>query len=183
MHHWARALHGTAHGSLGKGGYAVNLLIGTTILGAVSLQLKEFAKTGDMDKQLPWDSKKFWTEAMYHGGALSLMGDILQKESRTYGSFGDFVAGPAGGLIGDLMWEGMLGTLDDAMNTDKTLSEIAAAGTGNLAKYTPGQFLYFRYAMDRLFLDGIRRFGDPQYDLKKIRRDAKKDEEYQREWW
>lgn len=180
MHHWARALHGTAHGSLGKAGYSINLLVGTTILGALSLQLKQISLGEDPH---PWGSKKFWTEAMYHGGAMSIFGDMLQKEARTYGSAGDFVVGPAGGLIGDLMWDGLLGTMDDAMNTDKTLTEIARSGTGNLAKYVPGQFVYFKWAMNRAFLDGIRRFGDPEYDLKKIRRDAKKDEEYDREWW
>lgn len=180
MGNWARVLHGNGLNAGGRVGNAMNLLIGTTIMGAMSLQLKQIIKD---EEQLPWDSNKFWRDASIQGGGFSILGDLFSKEMRDYGSMADFIGGPAVGMVDDIVWKGILGDYDDAIHTDKTLTEMFKGAVGESAKYVPGQFFYTKTIMNRFFLDEMKRFGNPRYDVKKAQRYNKKMREYDEERW
>ena len=61
-------------GVKGKGRYYADLLISTTIMGALALQLKEMAKGRDPRSM---DDPEFWGAAFLQGGGLGIYGDFL----------------------------------------------------------------------------------------------------------
>lgn len=185
---WSRVLHGQGYSSVGRVRTAANLAIGMTVLGAMSLQLKEIAKGEPIS---PMDNDKFWRGAAIQGGAGSIIADIFSSDSRKYGSMADFVGGPTIGMIDDIFWKGALGSLDDARDADRkmtSMSEIInkrarATGTALFRNFAPGQFFYTKYIFHSALQDEVERWNDPKYDLKKARRQRKKLKEFQEEKW
>lgn len=176
--HWARAIHGH-ESSLS---YITKMAIGTWVLGTVVTQLKEIAAGRE---PIDWDNPELWKEGAMRGGSLSLVGDIMSSDSRSWGqSFQDFALGPIGGEIDKVLWRGVLGTYDDLLKGEIEAGQIVNKAIGHIPDYVPGQFWYTKTIMERAFLDSMKELKDPNYQIKKARREAKRYEKFQNErWW
>lgn len=91
--HWMRGWGRPTAG--GKAAY----LVGSTILGALAVQLKDIAKGREpRDMTTP----AFWVVAFLQGGGASIFGDYALSDQSRYGrSFTESLLGPLGSLVGD----------------------------------------------------------------------------------
>jgi hypothetical protein len=156
-------------------------LIGTTMLGALAMQLKDITK-GKTTKDM--DSAKFWHAAMLQGGGMGLFGDFI---------FGDYsrmgrnpmteVMGPMYGLAEDV-YTALKGNLDKVSLADQETNVVR--DLFRVAKRnTPLSSLWYgRLAVERLIMDNVERWADPQYDrrLRRLTRKMNK-ETGQQFWW
>ncbi len=179
--HWARALHGNGGNTGSKVGYATTMMVGTWLLGTTVFQLKEIAKGRE---PVSWDNKELWMEGFKQAGLMSIMGDIMSSDSRGYGgSVQDFVLGPIGSDANKILWKGFLGSMDDMVAGEKEFNDIVKKTVGGIPNYVPGQMWYTKLIMERAFLDSMRKFGDPKFELKKSKREAKRKQKFQNERW
>lgn len=130
--------------------YAAGLVIGTTLMGGLTLQLKALANGKDTrDSTTP----EFWGAAMLQGGGFGIFGDFLQSSTNAYGNgFAETAAGP---LVSDFQ-----------AVADIAKSENKARGTIKLirSQLPGGSLWYAKTAFDRLVTDQIQRAIDPNYD-------------------
>jgi hypothetical protein len=91
-----------------KAVYVAQYVAMMTIMGALSLQLKEIAKGRDPrpmtgDDLLSMETGKFWGAALLQGGGIGIFGDFFASNtSRAGGGLAETVGGPIVGLIGDV---------------------------------------------------------------------------------
>ncbi len=134
--------------------YAGGLMIATTLMGAVSVQLKSLAQMKD---PRPMGDAKFWTAAMLQGGGFGIFGDFLfAAESRAGGGIAETIAGPS---VGDAQ------RLIDLTQAKDPRTKAVRTAKG----FVPGNNLWFaRAAFDRLVADQIEEAINP--DLRNARR-------------
>lgn len=129
--------------------YAAGLVVGTTLMGALALQLKAIASGKD---PRPMDDREFWAASTLQGGGFGIFGDFLQStQNRFDGGFAGTLAGP---LVGDA-----------EQLADIAKSKNPAWRTVKFAKsQLPGQSLFYsKLAFDRLVTDEIQEAIDPNY--------------------
>ncbi len=179
--HWARALRGFEGSKSSRIGYASAMLISTIAIGALVFQLKEIAKGR---KPIDWDSPELWKEAALAGGSFSIMGDIMSSNNRDYGnSIADFISGPIGADAQKIIWKGILGNMDDMRDSEKEVKNLPGRAVALSADFVPGQFWYSKLIMERMFLDSMRKLGDPNYDQKKRKRERKHYDKFRNKKW
>lgn len=149
--------------------YAIGLAIGTTLTGALALQLKALASGKD---PRPMDDAPFWGAAVLQGGGFGIFGDFLQStENRFGGGFAGTLAGP---LAQDLQ-----GIVDAAK-----AKHPAWAAARLTRQQLPGQSLWFaRLAIDRLMADQIQEAIDPNYRESWSRMKKRAREQRTDFWW
>lgn len=161
MMHYFRAIEGLrdGEGQWFRGQYLASLMVSTTVLGALSLQLKNVASGKDPEPMVGENAAKFWSLAFAQGGAGGIFGDQL-KALASASKSGDAsrMATPTAGLMADLLGltRGNLG--------QSLAGKDAHAGRDlvNFAnKYTPDVW-YTRLAMDRMVWDTLMRMSDPE---------------------
>lgn len=143
-------------GKWSRVGYASGMMALTTVMGAVSLQMKEIAKGRDPQ---PMDNGRFLGAAILQGGGFGIFGDFLSsEESRFGGGIEETLAGPMFGAAGDVIGLGISG------------AKFAFTGEGN-----PGRDMtnFLRYttpvtgiwwwssAFQRGLYDNLQRIMDP----------------------
>lgn len=142
-----------------RGQYLASLMVGTTVLGALSLQLKNIAAGKDPEPMFdPKHATKFWANSFAQGGAGGLFGTQLQALFSAQ-RIGDpaRLATPASGFMLDV--QGLLqGNLQDAIAGRPPHAGREAVRFAN--KYTPDVW-YTRLAMDRLVWDTLQKMVDP----------------------
>jgi hypothetical protein len=168
-----------------KGSYYANLIISTTLMGALAMQLKEMSKGRDPREMFgdSEDTAKFWFAAFMQGGGLGIFGDFLNSnESRTGSSLGETIVGPVVGLAGDVR-ELTVGNLYQAATGDDT--NFAAEMIKFTQRYAPGSSLWYsRLAMERMLFDQLTLMADPNAKSKMRRVETKYKNEFgQRYWW
>lgn len=129
--------------------YAGGLFIGTTLAGAVSLQLKALAEGKDPRPVLDDD---FLGAAMLTGGGFGIFGDFLfAAEARNGRGIKDTAAGPLGGDIQDLI------NLARDKHPERRATRVAKG-------FVPGNNLWYtRAAFDRMVADQIQEAIDPDF--------------------
>jgi len=163
----------------GKASMMANLVISTTIMGALALQLKEMSKGRDLK---PLDTK-FWGAAFLQGGGFGIFGDFLfQNASRYDGGLSETIAGPVVGLIDDFR-KLTFGNMYQAA-TGKT-TNFNSELIGFTARYTPGSSIWYaRLAFERLVVDQAKLFVDPKAKTKMRRTESKYRKQMgQKYWW
>lgn len=163
-----------------KSSYAAGLLISTTLIGGLALQMKEMAKGRD---PRPVTDKKFWGSALLQGGGLGIYGDFIFSDLNRFGnSFSQTLIGPVGEFIGDTLklTAGNVQELLSGKDTNFT-KEAVKFGT----KYLPFQSLwYLRLALERLLLENLQKWADPRASQKMREIQTKyKKETGQDYWW
>lgn len=145
----AKSLPREVHASgsaVSKVGNIAQLMIGATVLGYMSMSLKDLSKG---KKPRPLEDAKTWEAAMLQGGGLGIYGDFLFGEYDRYGA----------GLLASLAGP-TLSKVDPIgrMFSEATKGKLKAAEIFQFAKNnTPFiNLFYTRAALDYLFLYGIQ---------------------------
>ncbi|GGF73679.1 hypothetical protein SAMN05216376_111119 [Mameliella alba] len=161
--------------------YAAQMVVGLTLLGALSVQLKELSKARD---PRPMDSGAFWAAAVAQGGGLGIFGDFFAAETNRFGGgLGETIAGPMIGLGGDVINLGASNAARAFAREDTFLGRDVA----NFARYnTPvaSSLWYQRAAFDRIVADQLQAFLDPEAEAVWERQEANRERNYgTRTWW
>lgn len=129
--------------------YAAGLVIGTTLTGALAMQLKNLASGKDPQQM---DNPPFWGAAILQGGGFGIFGDFIQSsESRFGGGFAQTLAGP---LVSDA---DNIRLAAQSAHPGWALARVAKSEL-------PGQSLWYsKLAFDRLVTDQIQEALDPSY--------------------
>ncbi|KEZ00158.1 hypothetical protein AI27_11150 [Sphingomonas sp. BHC-A] len=156
-----------------KASYGAAFLGATTLMGATSFALSEMLKGKDPQSALGWD---FWYRAMLKGGGLGLYGDVIQNGTNEYGqSWKDITAGPAWSTgdnlsaLGRAAWKG---------------KGVGKATANLLKREVPGSSLwYLRLAYERLLVDTVGEWADPEYKDSYKRIAKRAEQEGSGLWW
>ena len=167
-------LIGQMDGGMNNRAWYVAKYIGAmTLAGSLAVQLKEIAKGRD---PRPMDDPKFWGAAMLQGGGVGIFGDFFSAtSSRSGGGLAETLAGPVGGLIGDM---GRM-VSSNAQRAAEGKAPLVGRDVANFARrYTPGSTLWYtRLALDRLVWDQLQKVLDPEAEnlWRRQERQARKD--------
>ena len=169
----------TQEGAKAKGRYMADLVISTTIMGALALQLKEMAKGRD---PRPMDNNSFWLAAFFQGGGIGIFGDfIYSTENRFGGGLEQTVAGPVVGFFDDL-GKLTIGNAMEAIKGDDT--NFAREMIKFAARYTPGSSLWYtRLATERLIVDQLQLYADPKARSNMRRMETRYRREFGQQYW
>lgn len=142
-----------------RGQYLASLMITTTVLGALSLQLKNLAAGKDPEPMYGDNGAKFWASAFAQGGAGGIFADQV-KSMFAAQRIGDpaRLMTPTGGFMLDGL--GLTtGNIQDSIAGRESHAGREALRFAN--KYTPDVW-YTRLAMDRLVWDTLQKMVDPE---------------------
>lgn len=148
-------------GAMNRGRYFSNLVISTTLMGALAMQLKDIAKGRDPRPMTGDKAPAFWASAMLQGGGLGIFGDFLFSDVNRFDrGLAETVAGPVVGFFNDVR-RLTVGNAAQLPGEDKT--NAGRELVGFLKRYTPGGSLWYaRLGYERLILDELQRQVDPQ---------------------
>lgn len=154
-----RILHEVTGGRAARGvAYAGGLLVATTLMGAVAMQLKAVAAGRD-----PRDmtDPNFWGQAILQGGGLGIFGDFLFGEINRFGrGLGTTLAGPLAERGTDLinLTVGNIAELAEGKDT-----HFAREALDFAHRNAPGASIWYaRLAAERLVIDQLKYLADPQ---------------------
>lgn len=166
-------------GAAKKGAYMADLIISTTLFGALAMQMKEISKGRDPRTAL---TPEFWGAALLQGGGLGILGDFLFNDvNRFGGGLESTIAGPVVGFLDDTrrLTIGNLQELATGKDTNFMRELISYGG-----RYTPGASIwYLRLGLERLVLDRLQMWGDPKAKQKMRQLEAKYRRETGQEYW
>ena len=153
--------------------------IGTTLIGAMAMQLKDLSK-GKEPKDM--DDHKFWIAALLQGGGLGLFGDFfLQDRSRFGRSLTVELGGPLPGLVDDI-FRATKGNFDRFADGKEQnfLRDVLRLVKRN----TPLSSLWYaRLVLERMLFDNLERMADPKFDQRIRRQERKMKKESGQEFW
>lgn len=161
--HWQRALSMETKG--GTAAYAAALLAGTTVMGAISVQVGELLAGRDPLNTNPFEGDKgarFWVQALLKGGSMGIYGDFLNSQTTQHGT------GKLGALLGPIA-----GLAEESINlTQGNLVQLAmgedtkagAEFVKLLKGITPGTSLWYaKGALDHMIFHQLQEFYSPGY--------------------
>jgi hypothetical protein len=156
--------------------YAATLLATTTVLGGMSLQLKDLAAGRDPRSV---QDPKFFAAALVQGGGLGIVGDLLFSDVNR---FGGGVVSTAFGPTGELIDKGFaltLGNVQEAVRQEETnvLGETARF----VERYTPDAWQI--HLIKGALFDQIQNLADPSAEKKFNRTMRKREREYGQDYW
>lgn len=136
---------------------AAGLVIGTTLLGALSIQLKELSRGKDLR---PMTEAKFWLAAFLQGGGAGIFGDFLFAEQNRFGGgLAETVAGPTVGNVAQAL-RLTAGNLQRGVKGEK--ANVGREAVQFLGRNTPFSSLwYLRLGYERVLLDQLQELADP----------------------
>ena len=166
-------------GVKGKGRYFADLLISTTIMGALAIQLKEMSKGRDPRSM---EDPEFWGAAFLQGGGLGIYGDFLFSDVNRFDrGLGETIAGPVVGFVGDLR-NLTIGNISEAVRGEDT--KAASEMINFAARYAPGASLwYMRLGLERMVFDQAKLWADPKASSKMRSNVRKYQREYGQDYW
>ncbi|TCP35918.1 hypothetical protein [Sphingomonas sp. BK235] len=166
-----------------RAAYAAQFVIGLTLFGAATIQLREIAKGHD---PRPMDNLEFWRDAALQGGGIGVVGDLLGQYTAERVDLTGFIGGPVVGLSVDLA-KAAHQALPGAEREDGTHREgnPGAALTRLVQRYTPGgNIWYLRAAFERLVIDQLMaEHLDPEVEQWRERQRKRDEKNHQGEWW
>jgi hypothetical protein len=158
-----------------------SFVAGMTLLGALSLQLKEIIKGKDMRDP---SSKEFWFDAFVQGGGAGVIGDFVGsfKNDRVDG-LAQYLGGPVVSFAGDAGK-----TVKSAFEKDKETGErgrrFGYQASRFARRYTPGTTIwYLRAALDRMLWDELQERIDPDFADHQQRLEDAARRQGQEYWW
>lgn len=185
MLHGGRIFREVTGGTTWRGAtYAGGLLISTTLLGGLSLQLKELAGGRDPRDAAPTSARgaKFWGQAMLQGGGMGLWGDFLFSDvNRFGGGMAQTLAGPMVDRF-DQVRRLTVGNVQQAATGEKT--GIGRESVNFLKQNTPGASLWWlRLAWERVAMDQLQQLSDPDAHAAFRRRMQSRRRDYGNGYW
>jgi hypothetical protein len=179
--HGRRAL--MQKGPMAKAAYAANLLITTTIMGGMAMQLKSLSKGKEPQDMTGEKAPEFWGAAMLQGGGMGIYGDFLFNDVNRHGSsMGETLAGPVVSAANDLR---RLTVGNVAQLPGEEPTRFGREAVGFARDFTPGGSLWYaRLAYQRILLDQLQKEVDPDYqDSFKAMESRARSEMGQEFWW
>lgn len=177
---WMHGRRALQQGGVGAMKYAATLFIGSTILGALSLQLKQVIAGKD---PLDVTEPTFWLKAAAQGGGLGIMGDFLNSAiSRSGQDFWTTMAGPVAGTIDDLRRFFSFKSKDGHI---QIFSDHKGRALRNLIQNNlPGSSLWYtRLAFSREVLDQLQAEIDPDYYTSFDKMEQRAQQDNTAFWW
>lgn len=170
MRHWRRGL--AQPGGAAKVKYIGMLMLSTTVLGSMAMQLNSIA-SGREPEDI--DSADFWKRAFLKGGGLGIYGDFLLADQTQYGtSFAGILGGP---MLGDI--ESLYSIYGNVKHKDG--DDAAAMGFRFAKSHVPFANLWYTKAItDHLFFNQVQEELSPGY-LSRMKSNARKN--YGQEYW
>jgi hypothetical protein len=165
----------------GKAAYLASFAIGTTLMGALAMQLKAIAQGRDPRAM---DDHRFWGAAFAQGGGAGILGDFLfTAVNRADQSFiANTLGGPMGGLADDIAK--IAGLNIQAMDDERKERAIGADLARFVRNNTPGTTLWYsRLATDRLLWDRLQWWADPKAGQRFRQAERRALREYEQEFW
>lgn len=170
----------------GRLGFVAGLGVGMTMVGALSVQMRELKEGRDL---IPMNTPKFWGKALLAGGAPSIWGDFLFDGVNRFGKGPEqTVAGPITGLLGDttqlafgdvFKWADAMGSLDQGVESTTLSKSVEFA-----KRYTPGTNIWWaKKALEASIWDRVEEMADPKVYQKRMRRQQKQRKVYGNEYW
>ncbi|MGE0698274.1 MAG: hypothetical protein AB7O57_04190 [Hyphomicrobiaceae bacterium] len=159
--HGGRVMNELAQGRAAYGAaYATAGLATLTVLGMVSMQLKQLAKGED-----PRDmaDPRNWGAAMVQAGGFGIMGDFfLADQNRLGGGLTQTIVGPIPGRAADVL-KATIGNIQEASDPKKQKTNAGRELLKNVRSWDPLASLWFtRLAWDRLVYNNLQRVVDPE---------------------
>ena len=146
-----------------------NLMLGTTVMGAVGIWASDMVK-GKTPRHP--DNAEFWMQAMVSGGGMGLYGDFIFGEyDSNYRSLSQDVLGPVIGGSFNTAAEVWAGMRRGEPNAYKAFNLLI-----NNVPYS--NLFYTRAGLDYLFLDGIQENLSPGYKARKRKRMREQGQEW-----
>lgn len=152
----------------GRAGYIASLVAGTTIFGALAVEINNILSGKDPQKfagtnQKPWEIQKNWVAAFLKGGSMGIYGDFLFSSVSKNGQndlFGS-LAGPGLGLA----QEAMNVTQGNAIQWGEGKTTNAGAEATKMLKgLAPGASLWYaKAALDHLLFQQVAEYLSPGY--------------------
>ncbi len=187
--HWNRALNGDMSAA-GKVSYTAALTFGTTLFGALALQLADLAAgrdprdvTGDQGED-KGRLTRFWLAAMAKGGGLGFMGDLMLSgmgshgQSQASSAIGS-VAGPVVGSVSEAVYDLGFENLQEVAQGKDT--HFGAEAFRWIRGHTPFVNLWYaKLAIDQAVLNQAQEFLSPGF-LAKTR--ARMEKQWSSSWW
>lgn len=187
--HWNRALNGDMSAA-GKVAYTSALTFGTTLFGALAIELADlFAgrdprdATGDMGED-KGRLARFWGAALAKGGGLGFMGDLLLSGMGSHGqsqasSAVGSVAGPVVGAVSEAVYDLGFENLQEMAQGKDT--HIGAEAFRWVRGHTPFVNLWYaKLVLDQAFLNQAQEFLSPGF-IAKTR--ARMEKQWASQWW
>jgi len=180
--HWMRGINMETAG--GKAAYLGSLIVGTTILGAVSQSINDLLQGKDIRNYNPLEGEhgaKNWMAAFLKGGSLGLYGDFLFSGATQGNQAGPIAAllGPVAGLVEEA-FKLTQGNIVQAMQGKDT--NFGAEVVRFVKSNTPGASLWYaKAALDHIIFHQLQEYFSPGY-LAQMQRRAQK-EFGQQYWW
>jgi hypothetical protein len=163
-----------------KAGSVSDLVIATTVMAALALQLQEIRKGRDPRAM---NTKEFWGAAFLQGGGLGIYGDLLfSNVNRFGGGLEDTLAGPVVNMANNIK-NLTYGNLQQYIQGKDT--NIAGESLKFIETYMPGKTLWYGYLLfQRGFFERLQLYVDPNYQSKLNRMQTKYLKETgQHYWW
>jgi len=161
--------------------YMPKLLVGLTIMGGISIQLKDISK-GKEPRDI---NSEFIGAALIQGGGTGILGDFIYEGVSGQSRFGHSMAttllGPGGGFITDTLELGMspAGKLlsGDDTNFGRELAKY-------MKRYTPGSSLWYtRIITERAIFDEFQDWADPKAKTNWRRLESRYRKEHGAKYW
>jgi hypothetical protein len=179
--HFARALN---EPGMSRIGYLANMTVGLTILGTMSVQLKEISRGRE---PVAWDNPELWKRGFVQGGVTGIIGDFLFNDVDRFGySTASRFAGPIINDFDKYIMKGLFGSVQDAWDGDFEAAQNNAIKTlGNMAvDFNPLSTLWYtRLAFDRAVNDTIHKLTDPDWESKWNSKESKRNERFENDYF
>lgn len=173
-HFMGRGFMNAELGALGKTKYLAHMIIATSVLGGLAIQMKDISKGRDPRNMR---SAEFLGAAILQGGGIGILGDFLFSDvNRFGGGLANTIAGPVAGIGADLL-KLTVGNIMEA-SQEEGVKSFGPELIRFLRALTPGQNLWYtRLAMERLVWDEMLKATDPDYSqrFRRMERRARKD--------
>lgn len=164
-----------------KAAMTAYLLTATTLMGAMTLQVREMLSGKDPRQMVGKNWAKFWGAAFINGGALGIYGDFLYSMNQTrYGSgWAEALSGPT---LGPLLELGLiLPTTAIKNRIEGKETHLAAQMVQRAKSFVPGNNLWYtKAATEHLVWQRVMEGLSPGY-LATIKARTRK--EYGQSWW
>lgn len=162
-----------------KAGYIGDLILGLTLISAISIQLKEISKGRD---PRPMNTLEFWGASLLQGGGLGIWGDFLFSNTNRYGGgLEDTIAGPIVNFLNSAK-NLTYGNIKQYINGEDT--NVAREALDMLESYFPGKSIwYLNLLFKRGLFENIQLWNDPKYQQRLNRMENKYRRETGQEYW
>jgi hypothetical protein len=155
--------------------YGASLIVSTTVMGAIALEISDFLQGKDPRSLNPANERggRNWMAALLKGGALSLYGDLLFSDPGDSGqSYLSKFLGPVAGTVEEAL-DVTVRNIHEAARGEET---HAGAEIVRFAKsHTPAANLWYtKAATDHLIFQQLQEHFSPGY-LRRVKANAKRD--------